>query len=289
MLLNREESMSNIASELSDKLADAVEASSSSVVRVEGRRRIGSTGIVWSEGVIVTASHAVHVDEGIEVGLADGAGIPATLVGRDPSTDLAVLRIDQQKNAVPIGWRALPLRVGNIVLAAGRPGRSTRAAFGIISAIGDEWRTTGGGRIDRYIEVDGALPAGFSGGPLLDTDGKAIGMNTSRLLRGSGATIPHATLQRLVAEILEHGRVRRPRLGIGVYPVESGLMILSVEPGSAAHAAGLLVGDVLIAIDDRPLHHPAALQDLLREERIGKESSAKVIRAGETKEIRLVL
>src|SRR5712692_1863279 len=102
MLLNQEESMSNIASELSDQLVDAVEASSPSIVRVEGRRRIGSTGIVWSEGVIVTASHAIQVDEGIEVGFADGTSIPATLVGRDPSTDLAVLRIDQK--GTPIAW-----------------------------------------------------------------------------------------------------------------------------------------------------------------------------------------
>jgi S1-C subfamily serine protease len=281
--------MSNIASELSNKLADAIEAASSGVARVTGRRRIGSTGIIWSAGVIVTANHALHVDEGIEVGLADGTTIPATLAGRDPATDVAVLRIEPPQKATPIAWSDSPLRVGNLVLAAGRPGRTVRATLGLLSAIGEEWRTHGGGRIDRYLEVDGALPAGFSGGPLLDTDGRAIGMNTSRLLRGSGATVPHATLQRVVIEILEHGQVRRPQLGVGVYPVEGGLLIMSVRPCSAAHAAGLLVGDVLTAIDGRPLNDPAALQEALSEERIGKESTVRVIRAGETKDVAIRL
>src|SRR4051794_19964429 len=172
--------VTNILTELSQSLAAAVAAASTGIVSIDGRRRIGSTGIVWSaDGVIVTANHTLHADDGIEVD-----GVPAALVGRDPSTDVAVLR-GERKGLTPIEFTdAEGLQVGNLVLAAGRPGRSIRAALGIVSALGGEWRTPDGARVERFIEVDGSLPAGFSGGPLLDPEGRAIGMNTSRLIRG---------------------------------------------------------------------------------------------------------
>lgn len=276
--------MTNIASELSNSLAAAVTAASPGIVTVDGRRRLGSTGIVWSpDGVIVTASHALHSDEGIEV---DGA--PAALAGRDPSTDVAVLRVEK-KGLTPIEFVENDgLQVGHLVLAAGRPGRSVRAALGIISALGGEWRTADGARIERYIDVDGSLPPGFSGGPLLDAAGRAIGMNTSRLQRGGG-TIPAATLRRIVGAILEHGSARRPLLGVGVYPVEGGLLVMSVKPGSAAAAAGVLVGDILTSVGERTLRRPVDLYEALRDEAIGAEIAVNIVRGGETKELRVTI
>lgn len=280
--------MTNFATELSQSLAAAVAAASNGIVSVDGRRRIGSTGIVWSaDGVVVTANHSLHADDGIEV---DGA--PAALVGRDPSTDVAVLQ-GQKKGLTPL---ELPLEladgeglaVGHLVLAAGRPGRAVRAALGIVSALGGEWRTPDGARVDRFIEVDGALPAGFSGGPLLDSEGRAIGMNTSRLVRGGG-TIPAATLRRVVASILEHGSARRPILGVGVYPVEGGLLVMSVKPGSAAAAAGLLIGDVLTSVAGRSLRRPIDLSEGLRDAEIGSELAVSLTRGGEAKEVRVTL
>ena len=276
--------MTNIASELSRSLAAAVAAASTGIVSIDGRRRIGSTGIVWSaDGVIVTANHTLHANDGIEV---DGA--PAALVGRDPSTDLAVLR-GEKKGLTPIEFTdAEGLQVGNLVLAAGRPGRSVRAALGIVSALGGEWRTPEGARVERFIEVDGSLPAGFSGGPLLDTEGRAIGMNTSRLIRGGG-TIPAATLRRVVASILEHGSARRPQLGVGVYPVEDGLLVMSIKPGSAAAAAGLLVGDILTSVDGRALRRPIDLSEALRDAAVGSELALSITRGGESRELRVTI
>lgn len=260
---------------MKNELAEAVAQITPDVVRLNGRPRIPSTGMVWSEGTIVTASHTIHHDEEVGIAFADGEEGTAKLVGRDPSTDVAVLKAGTRKPAAP---RTDALRVGNIVLAIGRPGRSVRAAFGIVSALGDQWRTRGGGRIDRYIEVDGSLPAGFSGGPLIDADGALIGMNTSRVAHG-GTTIPASTLTRIVEQILAHGTITRPFLGIAVYPVKGGMLVLSVKEGSAAANAGVLVGDIVIAESQE------ALRDIIDR----NESTLRITRGGEAKELALKL
>ncbi len=246
--------MNSIGTELSRQLADAVERAGPSIVHIEGRRHLASSGIVWSDGIVVTASHTIHRDEDIRVG-----GAEATLVARDETTDVAVLRVGRtpgsgtgeqegasgEREALPaIVWSDTAPRVGEIVIAAGRPGRGTRATVGFLTGVGGPWRTRDGGRIDAILEVDAHLPPGFSGGPLLAADGRALGMNTSGLVRG-GTTIPHATLTRVVNELLEHGSIRRRHLGVGVYPVEGGLVVLSVQRGAAADAAGVIVGDIL--------------------------------------------
>ncbi|HEV7920480.1 MAG TPA: trypsin-like peptidase domain-containing protein [Thermoanaerobaculia bacterium] len=260
--------MTNLATELSNSLAAAVAAAAPSIVRI-GR----GTGIAWSPGVIISASHALPSDDGISI---DGA--PATLAGRDPSTDLAVLRVDSP--LTPLTFVDGDLQVGHLVLAAGRPGRSVRATLGMLSAIGGEWRTDDGARIERYLEVDGTLPPGFSGGPLLDTEGRALGLNTSRLTR-AGGTIPTATLRRIVTAILEHGSTRRPFLGVGVYPVDGGLLIMSVHAESAAKNAGLMVGDVLTSYQ-RPHELYAALRE-------GGEVLLQFTRGGSPREVRVTI
>jgi serine protease DegQ len=256
--------MEAVMKKLSDAVADAIASASKSIVRLER-----SSGIAWSNDVVITAAHTLRNDE--------------QLIGWDPPTDIAVLRMP---GVQPIEWSdAADLRVGSFVIAAGH---STRATFGIVSALGDEWRTPGGGRIDRYIEVDAALPHGFSGGPLLDIDGRGLGMNTSRLTR-SGTTIPIATLRRVVNSILEHGSVRRAFLGVGVHPVEGGVIVLSLAPDGPARKSGMLVGDIITSLDGEAVSDASALHELLREERIGSEATLHTIRGGEPREVRITI
>ncbi|HEX8820151.1 MAG TPA: trypsin-like peptidase domain-containing protein, partial [Archangium sp.] len=169
---------------LSQSLASIIERIAPSVVRIEARRRHGATGLVWSaEGHIVTTHHALEHEGSISVGLADGRTVSAELVGRDPSTDLALLKADVS-GLTPLAPVPLEgVKVGHLVLAVGRPGRTARATLGIVSAFGEGWRTFAGGRIDRYLETDADLPPGFSGGALVDTQGRFLGLLTSALSR----------------------------------------------------------------------------------------------------------
>ena len=191
--------MSDVLSTLSDGLAAAVETAGQSVVRVDARQRMSASGIVWSaDGLIVTAHHVVERDDEITIGLPDGTEATATLVGRDPTTDLALLRA-AGANLTPPAWvEDADLRVGQLVLALGRPGNTMQATLGIVSALGESWRTGAGGAIDRYVQTDVTMYAGFSGGPLVDVAGRVAGLNSSALLRGVSPAIPVATLRRVV-------------------------------------------------------------------------------------------
>lgn len=271
--------MNTFLTQLSDALAEAVESASASIVRVDGARRTPASGIVWAENLVVTAAHAIRAHEGIHI-----ADAPAQVVGIDGGTDVALLRIENA-SLQPIRWSEREARVGNVVLAAGRPGRSVRAAFGIVSAAAGEWRTYDGSRIDRYIDVDGSLPRGFSGGPLLASDG-AIGMNTSHVAPG-GTTIPRATLARIVDELSRFGTVKRPRLGVGVYPVDEGLLVMSVQEESSAARAGILVGDIVRTIGGEDVRSPRDLHRVVQSLEIGKEIEIGIIRGGERRTIRL--
>lgn len=282
-----------------DQMADLVEAAGPSVVRVRGRGPIDSTGIAWSEdGLIVTANHTVHRDEQIGVVLPDGTEIEAELVGRDPGTDVAVLRVKDRK-LTPPRWTdvAGTTRVGHPVLAIGRPGKTVRATIGIVGVLGDEYRTPTGGRVDRFVQPDNALPRGFSGGLLIDLSGRALGLNTAALTRG-GLTVPTETLRRVVAEVQQHGRVRKGFLGVGVYPVEiraaaraaagqdTGALVVAVAEGSPADKAAIAVGDIVLAIDGASVATPADLAALLAD-RIDAEVSVKLLRAGAVTEVRV--
>ena len=195
--------MGSALMDLSSAMAGAVESSAAHVVRVEGRRGVPGTGIVWSaDGVIVTANHVLRRDDGLQVGLPDGQQTEAKLVGRDPTTDVAVLRASAAGLAVPT-WQAIDTaRVGHLVLALGRPGRTVQATLGVVSALGQEWRTPEGGVVDRYLQTDVVMYPGFSGGPLMSPAGGLLGLNSSGLARGVSLTIPAITLQRVVPMLL---------------------------------------------------------------------------------------
>jgi S1-C subfamily serine protease len=292
--------MANSWKQLSDSMAAGVEAASQYTVRVEGRRRLPATGIVWSaDGVILTTHHAITREEELRVGLPDGSVVPAALVGRDPSRDIAVLRVEADGLAVP-RWGD-ELAVGQMVLALGRPGQTVRAALGIISALGGTWHTPAGGHVERYIQPDVVMYPGFSGGPLIDASGNVLGMNTSALLRGSDVTLPSQTLRHAVETLLEHGHIRRGYLGVALQPVrlpadlaeklgqETGLLVLSVEQGSPAEASGLLLGDSIVAVDGSPVRHIDELHAQLTEQRIGNPIRVQIVRGGEARDVDVVV
>lgn len=290
--------MTDTLSQLSDDLASAVGATAPVVARVEARRRLPASGIVWSaDGVVVTAHHVIERDEGITVGFDDGESVPATLVGRDPSTDLAVLRASAT-GLTPGEWSASDgLRVGHLALAIGRPGRSVQATLGIVSALAHGWRSPTGGRLDPYMQTDVAMYPGFSGGPLVDAGGKVIGLNTTALHRGINVAIPAETVRRVVETLLAHGRIQRGYLGVGTQPVrlpealarsagqETGLLVVSVEPGSPAEVAGLLLGDTIVALAGQPVRYLDDLLAALPGDQVGVEATARILRGGEVREV----
>ncbi len=294
--------MSEVLPDLSNALAAAVEAAGASVVRVEGRERVPATGIVWSaDGVIVTAHHVVEQDENITVGLADGHSVKASLAGRDPTTDLAVLRAEASGLPLP-GWAAADsLHVGHLVLALGRPGHSMMATLGVLSALGGSWRTPAGGQVDRYVQTDVLMYPGFSGGPLVDSGGQFVGLNTSALLRGISMTVPASTLRQVTETLLAHGRVRRGYLGVGAQPVrlppalaqqagqETGLLLVSVDEGGPAGRAGLLLGDTIVGLDGQPTRHLDDLLALLGSDRAGKAVPVRVVRGGQMQTVQVTV
>ena len=167
--------MADVLQGLSDDLAGAVETAGQSIVRVEGRRRQSGSGIVWSaDGLIVTAHHVVERDENITVGLPDGKTVSASLAGRDPTTDIAILKAETS-GLTPANWLDIgSVKVGHLVLALGRPEAAVQATLGVISALDKEWRTHAGGRIDSYVQTDVVMYPGFSGGPLVSAGGAVM-------------------------------------------------------------------------------------------------------------------
>jgi S1-C subfamily serine protease len=286
----------------SHALADLVERAGGSVVRVEGRSRMPATGVVYhAEGVIVTAHHVVERDDNLQVGLPNGESAAAQLVGRDPGTDLAVLRVTGAALTAAQWVDAAELRVGHLALALGRPGRSVQAVLGLVTALGGGYRTSAGGEIDRYLQSDIVMYPGFSGGPLVTADGRFGGLNSSALARGASLTIPAATVKRVVETILQHGHMPRGYLGVGIQPVrldpalhaqldqQTGLMLMSVEADGPAAGAGLLQGDVIVSVDGQPMRQMDDLQGLLTSGLVGKSVAIRYVRAGAVQEATAVV
>jgi S1-C subfamily serine protease len=294
--------MSATLHELSSNISELVAAAGPHIVRVEGRRRLAASGVVYrADGLIVTANHVVERDDDLTIGLHDGSSQPATLVGRDPSSDLALLRVNAANLSAARWSDPAALRVGHIVLALGRPGKTVQATLGVISALGNGWRTPAGADIEHYVQTDVAMYPGFSGGPLLTADGSFAGLNSSALVHGISVALPAPTIARVVDTLLTHGRVPRGYLGIGIQPVrltgtlqerasqETGLMIMSVEANSPADQAGLIQGDILVNVAGQALRHVDDLQSLLSSTPVGTTVTARVARGGELQEIPLTI
>jgi S1-C subfamily serine protease len=284
---------------LSHDLASTVELVGRSVVAIHARRRIPSSGVVWRPGVVVAASHTIARDEDIGVTLASGRTAAATLAGRDQATDLAVLRLEEA--AVPPVERGeeQELQVGRLVLALGRPGPQLTASLGIVSAVGGEWRTWQGGRVERFVRLDLAIYDGFSGGPLVEAGGRVLGLNTSGLSRAMALALPAVTVDRVADQLLASGKVSRGYLGLAAQPVQLpdalrqklgtsgrvGLVVVNLEAGGPADQSGLLLGDILIALDGHEVGDPADLMAALGGERVGRPVELRLLRGGELKTV----
>jgi S1-C subfamily serine protease len=263
-----------------------------------------TSGIEWKKGVVVTVHHGVQRDEDIKVLLDGGRTVSAKLAGRDPSTDIAVLRIEEVSSGEPPLGDSTSLRLGHLVLALGRTRRGDLVASnGIIGGISGEWRNRHGGQLDQHIRLDLALYPGFSGGPLLNARGEVVGVNTRGLGHGRAVTLPVATVNRVVEELLEKGHIARPYLGVAMQPVEVpenmrsklpsetrvGLLVMHVENGGPAEKAGVLLGDVLFEVVGKTVEHVDAIQDSLAIAKIGDVLQIRVIRAGEIKPVSITL
>lgn len=284
----------NIWAALSSQLADAAESAGKRVVAVHGRRH-PSSGILFANDTVVTADHAVRRDDDISVVLSPERKTSARVVGRDPSTDLAVLHLEQPADGPAVKWGdSSQLRVGELALALGRTWRGNIvASSGIISGLMSTWRTWRGGELDQFIRPDLTLYPGFSGGPLVNAKGEILGINTAGLHR-SGITVPASTVARVASELLQKGRIERPYLGLAMQAVplpeslrsklnliaSEGLLVLHVEPGGPAEKGGILLGDVLIEIGGKAVSDTDAVQQVLRSHKTGETVELKLARGG---------
>lgn len=294
--------MSSALLALSNDLANAVERAGSAVVAVNARRRIPSSGVHWRSGVIVTTDQSVKRDEEITVTLPDGRTVPATLAGRDSSTDLAVLKLQDADLPIAEIGDTSSLKVGHVILAVARPGNSLSASMGVVSALGGPWRTWGGGQIDQFVRLDLSLYPGFSGSSLVDTAGRIVGINTSGP-RNMVLAIPTSTVNRVVNQLLEKGRVARGYLGLGMQPVRlpdtlknglnlssnNGVIVVSVESDGPADKAGVLIGDVLVALDGKAVSDTSDVLAMLGMECVGKTMSVRIIRGGALVEVAIAV
>jgi S1-C subfamily serine protease len=285
----------NSLNELSEAMVAAVEKAGAATVLVDARKRFPASGIAVTPDLILTADHVVERDDDIKVILPDGTELAASIAGRDPGSDLAVLRLERPV-ASPAEAAPEEARVGQLVLALGRPSpEGIQASLGVVSAIGGPVRTGHGGLLERYLRTDATPYPGFSGGPLVDTAGRVVGLNTSGLGRGAALTIPAALAWGIASTLAKHGHVRRGFIGVRSQPVAiaaaqqkalgreqaSGLLLVGVEEKSPAEKGGLLVGDIIVALAGKPVADPDELLAALVGDVVGKATSFEILRGGQ--------
>jgi S1-C subfamily serine protease len=278
----------------SDHLADLVAGAAPSIVAVHGRGRNAASGFVWRPGHVVTADETLETDGDLAVTLPDGRRVEATLLGRDPTTDVALLKADDaEAPALPLDGAADP-RPGDLVLAVGRREGEPAAHLGIVQVAGGPWRSQRGGRIDRLLRLDVRLDPRSEGGVVLDARGRAIGMAVYGPRR-TVLAIPAATIERVANQLSRSGRIARGYAGLGLQPVRldeatarsldlpegRGLIVVDVDPNGPGRRAGVLQGDIVAQWDGEPVRGMRELSARLGPESVGRSVAITVIRAGQ--------
>jgi len=293
--------MTNPLTDFSKGLTSAVEMGGAGTVLVDARKRYPASGIAYAADLVLTADHVVTREE-IKLILPDGKSLPATVAGRDPGSDLALLKIAEK--ALTPAKTSTDVKVGQLVVALGRPNSAgMQASWGIVTAIAGPARTHRGGLLDEYIQTETTPYPGFSGGPLVNTEGEVLGLNTSGLTPGSSLTIPVIVAWRIADELAKHGSVKRGYLGVRTQPVEipeaarkslqreqsSGLLVLWLEENGPAQKGGLFVGDTLVAVGGQPVSDPDDLFAALNSETVGKSIAVEVLRSGKLESVNVTV
>ena len=282
-------------SDLSRDITSLAERCGPSVVRVDARRGAPATGIVWTDNLVLTADHVLEHDDSIQVTVASTT-VKASVIGRDPGTDLALLKTEGLSSPAASRGGTAEVRPGQIVLAVGRPG-DLQVTLGIVSGVSGSFRSWRGGQVERLIQTTAELLPGFSGGPLIDADGRVIGVNSWNFGRGVSRAIPIETANKVVDSLRTHGRIRRAYLGLGAQPVrlgealqnelgqESGLLVVTVEADGPAQKAGLMQGDTIVSVDGDSVRQLDELFGKLRGLDVGSAHRFEVVRGGDLKEV----
>jgi len=280
-------------------MANSVAGVAPSVVQVHGRRRPVS-GIAYGADVVITSARALGREDGARIVVDDGRTADGQLVGWDPASGLAVLRVDGIALA-PANRSDSEPRVGQLAMPIARSwSNAITASVGIVAVIGGPLRTGRGYSLDRVIRLTAPVHDGFAGGPVVDASGRVLGVSTSAFIRGLAVVIPAALAWKHVAHVLEHGRPRVGFLGISGQTVrlpegqrgtdqdagqDRGLLVVAVTPDGPASAAGLLLGDVILALDGRAIASTDDLFGLLTAERVGRAVPLRILRAGAAREL----
>ena len=294
--------MSEALIELSNALAAATERAAIHIVAVHTGPRGSSSGVIWRAGIIVTADHALRSDEEIKVTLPDQRVVSATLVGRDATTDLAVLKCAEAASPVPAFGDAAALAAGHLTLVVGRTRASGPvAALAAVSLAVAERRQWGGATLSPYIRLDVGLQPTAIGGAVVDARGNVVGIATPKFAGFGAIAIPAATVNRVADVLLSKGRIPRGYLGVGLQPIrlpaeltqsthrkgKTATIVLDVAPDGPAHKAGLLIADLLLSLDGREVLHPGDVHSTLGPDSIGKTFVAQLLRGGELREVRI--
>ncbi|HVS07021.1 MAG TPA: trypsin-like peptidase domain-containing protein [Candidatus Dormibacteraeota bacterium] len=286
-------------SDLSREIAELVARLGSSIVRIDARQGRPATGIVWADNLVLTADHVLEHEDNIQVTGAQST-VKAAIAGRDHGTDLALLRTEGLGGVSAPRGRSTDIRPGHLVIALGQPG-DLQVTFGIVSGMSGSFRSWRGGQVERLIQTTAELLPGFSGGPLVDAEGRVVGINSWNFGRGISRAVPVETAERVAESLKTHGRIRRAYLGLGAQPVrlsqalasqvgqDSGLLIVTVEAGGPAQTAGLLQGDTIVTIDGDPVRQLDELFDKLGALEVGSAHRLGVVRAGERKDIAITV
>jgi S1-C subfamily serine protease len=294
--------MTNL-NDFSNGLAAAVEHGGAGTLLVDARHRYPASGIAFAADLVLTADHVVTREDNLRIVTAEGKTFPVTVAGRDPSSDLALLRLSEKALTAAKVSEAAP-KVGQLVLALGRPSsEGVQASWGIITAVGGQTRTGRGGLLDEYIQTETTSYPGFSGGPLVDTEGRVLGLNTSGLTRGMALTIPVKFAWRIADSLAKHGTVKRGYLGVRTQTVdipeaartalkraqEHGLLVMWLEEKGPAEKSGLLVGDIIVAISGQAVGDPDDLFAALNGDVVGKSIAVEVLRGGKPETIQVTV